>query len=411
MKLLIIFPGALFPITGMSQVRAVNQLKRLAKDFDIVLTDIIFKPTQEAECSRQLLGYVNEYKPVYAATYKKCKLYRAIRYLIIQWKKYVSVLSVEELTLNETTIRKQFERLFTYTAFDAVLVHYWFLGHLFESLPQQVIRMIDTHYLVEENLELLPRYRHRFYARKRLGRELRHSISYQHKFLSQSDLVIVNSAKQAAILGKLHPDYNVALTVNGQVLDELLSFQTEIDENSILFYGALSNQFNRLALKRLLERIYPALKMEKPTLHLHIVGSNPPGDIISRHLTPDITVTGFVQDIRPVIGKCSFLILPLETGSGFRGRVVEVMALGVPVIGTSNALSSVGITDGVHGFLAESDEKIIEKAMMIINDNELRKRMSVACRVFAEKHFTVEATFGKLSERIRNLVQDQFSDE
>jgi glycosyltransferase involved in cell wall biosynthesis len=377
MKLMIVFPGALYPITGMSQVRAVNQLKRLAQDYEIAFTDIVFKSDQEFECRKQLKDYVKVYSPVYSASYMKNKLIRVIHYLYLSMLHFLSNQSIEELTLTEASIRRQLFVKKQEIAFDAILIHYWYLGYMFEGLPAGVLKMIDTHYLVEENLELLPKYRQKYLAKHHVKRELLRSIKLQHKYFEISDLIIVNSARQASILKNLHPEYNISLTVNGQDLEELVNFQAEVDNNSILFYGALSNQFNRLALERLLEMIFPVLLKDTPALHLFIVGSNPPGSIISKFMSPNVTVTGFVDDVRPVIGSCCLMLLPLETGSGFRGRIVEVMALGVPVIGTSNAL----------------------------RNKDVRQKMSDECRKFALRNFSIEVTFGKLAGEISEVAE------
>jgi glycosyltransferase involved in cell wall biosynthesis len=400
MRLLIVFPSALFPITGMSQVRSVNQLKRLAQDYKIIFTDIVSKPSQETECREQLKDFVSLYKPVYSDSYNRNKLYRSVRFILHRVAHLISAKSYEELSLGNAVIRKQFSAYLRETAFEAILIHYWNLGFLFEMLPERVLKMIDTHYLVEENLELLPKYRQKYLSRLHLKRELEHSICLQHKHFSESDLIIVNSKRQAYILASLHPEYNVSLTVNGQDLDELICYRTEVDKNAILFYGALSNQFNRLALQRVMERIFPVLHKKNPALRLYVVGSNPPEDIISKFITRSITVTGYLHDIRPVVSSCSLMLLPLETGSGFRGRIVEVMALGVPVIGTSNALQSIGIENGKQGYLAETDDDIIEKAQYILGNMTVRRAMSEECRKFAIDNFSIETTFGKLAGEI-----------
>jgi glycosyltransferase involved in cell wall biosynthesis len=397
MKILIVFPSALYPITGMSQVRAVNQLKRLTQEFEIIFADVISKPNQETECRKQLHDYVTEYKPVYSASYKRSKIYRIFRFLFLKATHLAFKRCFEEMTLNERRITRQFSAILGYERYDTILIHYWYLGFLFDRIPLRVMKIIDTHYLVEENLELLTKYRHKILSRWVLKRELEHSINMQHKYFLQSDLIVVNSPRQASILANLHPEYNVSLTVNGQDLSSLISYSAEVNTNAILFYGALSNQFNRLALQRVLEKIFSALQKDNPALRLFIVGSNPPGDIIAKFISPSIIVTGYLQDIRPVIASCCLMILPLETGSGFRGRIVEVMALGVPVIGTSNALQSIGIENGKQGYIAETDDEIIKKTLLILENMDIRNEMSEQCRKFALENFSIEKTFGKLA--------------
>ncbi len=98
------------------------------------------------------------------------------------------------------------------------------------------------------------------------------------------------------------------------------------------------------------------------------------------------------------------MLLPLERGSGFRGRTVEVMALGVPIIGTRNGFLCNDIQDGIQGYYAESDEEIIQKAIMVINNPELRQKLSEQYRKFVQERYTLEATFGKLEASLESIL-------
>jgi glycosyltransferase involved in cell wall biosynthesis len=126
-------------------------------------------------------------------------------------------------------------------------------------------------------------------------------------------------------------------------------------------------------------------------------------DIINKFKNNSIIVTGYVTDIKSYLSKCKVIVLPLETGVGFRGRVVEAMALGIPAVGTSNALQSIGLENGKQGFIEEDNYKIAEKVCLILNNNELFKEMSENCRKFAAANFSLESTFGNLSKTIESL--------
>jgi polysaccharide biosynthesis protein PslH len=406
MKLLIVFPGALYPLLGMSQVRVVQQIKRLSQDHEIIFTDVVAKDNQKAECKAQLETYLKEYRPVFAGSYKRSRVYRSIRYITLRMAMYLSFLCFEEIFLSYGPIKKQMVHLVKETEFDAILIHYWYMGYIFDKLPVRTCKLIDTHYLVQENQELLPRYQLTPLMRWRMQHELQHSLMLQNKYFNQSDLIIVNSAKQRLMLSKESPGLKVEVVVNGQDIAVMLSYNTPIETHSILFYGALSNQFNRSALKTLLSDIYPLLLKEIPDSKLYIVGSNPPFDLLNQYPRENVVITGFVEDIKPYVARCCLMILPLETGSGFRGRAVEVMALGVPIIGTYNALQSVGITDGREGFITDKTEELVQRALEIIKTPGLREEMSIACRKYAEEHFSPDATFGKLSTTLTRMKQE-----
>jgi glycosyltransferase involved in cell wall biosynthesis len=91
----------------------------------------------------------------------------------------------------------------------------------------------------------------------------------------------------------------------------------------------------------------------------------------------------------------------LNPGPGFRGRSVELLASGVPIIGTTNALQSVQINHGINGFVADTDDDIIHYVVRLAEDKELRKRISVAGREFVRTHYSLAATFGVLSNYLQ----------
>ncbi len=168
-------------------------------------------------------------------------------------------------------------------------------------------------------------------------------------------------------------------------------------EKTLLFFGNMGNQQNKHAFSRLWNRIVPLLRKQIPDLKLLVVGSNPPEEVKKLHDGEKVIITGFVEDPREHLSKATLMILPLESSSGFRGRMVEVMAMGLPVIGTHNALDSIEMTDGVHGFITDSDEEMVATAVRLMKKPQLRQKISAECKKFVYEKYSIEATTGKLS--------------
>lgn len=309
-----------------------------------------------------------------------------------------------DISVSTGHIKKCVREIISKGDYDVVIFHYWYLGYLLKNLPDNIIKVIDTHNAIEEKIELFNKGYYKTRNRYRLKKELEYSLKKQLDYFKYCDLIVVNSSKQAEIFKTSIPEEKIVIAENGQDLSEFLEYKCPIDNDSILFYGSLSNQFNRLALKRILNKIYPGILKLHPKVKLIIAGSYPPLDLLNKYNYPDVVITGFIEDIKPIIGRCAVMLLPLETASGFRGRLVEVMALGVPVIGTHNGLQSVGMQDGVQGYYAESDEEIIKKAIMVINNPELRQKLSEQCRKFVQERYTLEATFGKMEASLESVL-------
>ena len=171
-----------------------------------------------------------------------------------------------------------------------------------------------------------------------------------------------------------------------------------------MFYGNFNSKQNTKAFFRLYNNIYPLVKNKIPEVQLLVLGANPPKDIIKLNNNNNIKVTGFVSDIREFISSANIFILPLELGAGFRTRVIEVMAMGIPVIGTHNAIDSIELVYGIHGFITENDVEIANYAIELLTDSELRNKISEECIKFVKKKYTIGATYKKLSIYYSDLI-------
>jgi glycosyltransferase involved in cell wall biosynthesis len=92
-------------------------------------------------------------------------------------------------------------------------------------------------------------------------------------------------------------------------------------------------------------------------------------------------------------------VIPLEVATGFRGRVVELMAMEIPLVGTHRALDCVQLEEGVHGFATDSDAEMAEHAARLLIDDGTRQAMGSRCRALAAARYSIEATIGALSRR------------
>jgi len=403
MNLYIIFPGALYPIEGMSQVRMRCQLERLSIDHKIIFSDMHSQKRTHNITAREVSQFNIIYKPIYLPGYNYGNIIRKLYYIIKLLRYHLFTVTREECRVKTFGVRKQIFSIVEQNNPDAVMIHYWYLGYIFRYLKPSILKLIDTHHLLEEKISLIDSYDLNIIQRRRQKFKLNFSLHKQRDYFRLCNLVIVNSKAQELLIHSWDKNIPVIVTVNGQNLDSFLKYHNHSDSPAICFYGSLSNQFNRKALKRLLEKIFPIIKNIIPETKLYIIGINPPMDIINKFKNNSIIVTGYVTDIKSYLSKCKVIVLPLETGVGFRGRVVEAMALGIPAVGTSNALQSIGLENGKQGFIEEDNYKIAEKVCLILNNNELFKEMSENCRKFSAANFSLESTFGNLSKTIESL--------
>ena len=346
-KILIFSGGSIFPIGGMHQVRIFNQVKTLSREHDI---DLMFLYNKKHHRDLTIQG-IKEFcrKVIPHKTPTQSFTFRLLKKLFLTRLFDLFAYPLDYFTLSNSISARQIAGKIVKENYQVIISHYWQASGFLEFVKEDVYKCIDTHYLVEENLELYQEGMYDHINNDNMGKLLRKELAIQTRVFNYAKLLIVNSEKQKIILDST-TKFNSICIRNGQDLDHYFNYSQGIKDNTqnILFYGSLSNQFNQRAIKRILDRMWPLIKAKHFNARLIIMGAGPP-ECLSDMVMKDssIEVTGYIEDVRKVFENCTLALIPLESGSGFRGRVIELLASGVPVIGTLNALQSVGIENEI----------------------------------------------------------------
>lgn len=398
--ILIVNAGPVYPVRAMNQMRTHNMIRTLSKDFKVdLLTPFTDEETlEQSHKAMSLTG--GKYIPVKSSKHKGDLVRKRINQLS-EYLNYYFFGIDQEVTANKRN-NKRFLSIIRQRGYKIVISNYWEASLYFSELGNDVYKILDPHYAVGENISVLMKFRGRkikyFFEKRRLDKNIR----LESKVIKASDLLLPLSKRNLTEFLKISPDKPMLLIPDGADLDYYFSFPSNPEPYTILFYGAMGSSQNRAAFWRLYKNIFPELKKEFPGLKLLVVGSNPPEDIKLLHNGEDVTVTGFVEDVRPWLSKAWLSIIPLELGSGFRGRVIELLAMGLPVIGTRNALESVEVESGKQGFVADCDKDLIFYCSILIKNHNLREEFSRNAKAFIIKRFSLETTFGKLNHFLKS---------
>jgi glycosyltransferase involved in cell wall biosynthesis len=94
----------------------------------------------------------------------------------------------------------------------------------------------------------------------------------------------------------------------------------------------------------------------------------------------DVTLTGFVDDIRPHVAASHVYVIPLFVGSGTRIKAFEAMAMGRPVVSTSLGIEGLEVTHGEHFLRADDAAEFASGILALLDDDAMRARIAGAAR-------------------------------
>ncbi len=191
---------------------------------------------------------------------------------------------------------------------------------------------------------------------------------------------------------------------NGVDSDYFSPSSDAYDPNTISFVGRMDYFPNQECMFQFCSGIWPALRQRRPALKLTIVGADPSPAVQRLGKLPGVTVTGSVPDVRPYVRKSALMVAPLNIARGTQNKILEAMAMGVPVVSSSVAAGGVDAVSGEHFLVATSTQEYVSAILRILEDPRERARLASAGRARMLSHHAWPASMRKLDEIIARCL-------
>ena len=150
----------------------------------------------------------------------------------------------------------------------------------------------------------------------------------------------------------------------------------------LIFTGQMDYPPNVDAARRLATRILPLVRRELPEASCHIVGRNPGAEVLALDGRDGVHVWGRVDDIRTWLVGATVAAVPLAIARGVQNKVLEAMAMALPVVLTSGAANGIPAQDGRDFAIADSDEAIAAAIVALHRDPVQAAALGTAARQF-----------------------------
>src|SRR6185436_5286986 len=168
----------------------------------------------------------------------------------------------------------------------------------------------------------------------------------------------------------------------------------------LIFTGNMSYRPNVDAVRHLCAEILPRVRRDVPDVELYIVGMDPAPAV--RRLADEarVVVTGRVDDVRPYFEEAAVAVAPLRVARGLQNKVLEAMAMGVPVVASPAAHQGISAVAGRDLLVGADPAGFAQAVVTLLRDPGGRERMARAGRAAVEENHC----WDRLLDRLETLV-------
>ncbi|MDR4515066.1 TIGR03087 family PEP-CTERM/XrtA system glycosyltransferase [Nitrosomonas sp.] len=191
---------------------------------------------------------------------------------------------------------------------------------------------------------------------------------------------------------------------NGVDADFFQPDGTAYDPHSISFIGRMDYFPNQQCMLQFCHHTLPLIQEKIPDTKLYIVGAEPSKKIKALEKINGVVVTGSVKDVRPYILKTAAMVAPLNIARGTQNKILEAMAMGVPVVSSTLAAGGIDAIAGEHFLTADTPAEYAEKLINLMESAPLREKYAKAGRERMLSNHAWQRSMKKMESLILNCV-------
>jgi sugar transferase (PEP-CTERM/EpsH1 system associated) len=238
--------------------------------------------------------------------------------------------------------------------------------------------------------------------------ELKKMHRYEPRVIAPFNRVVITSAYDRDYLIALgERPHHIQVVQNGVDTEYFAPLVSPREKDSLVFCAKLDYYPNSQAIVDFCQNVLPIIWKHHPHVRLTIVGNGPPTTVRALSTDNRITVLGYVPDTRPYLGSASIALAPLKVAVGIQNKVLEALAMGAPLVGTSASCRALRVRDGKHLLMAEENQAYAEAVLKLLEEPLLAQNLGIAGRQYVKEHHCWMEAANTLSDLYLGLVRGQ----
>jgi len=383
-----------FPPNRGGKIRPFNMIKHLSRRHEVFVASLAHTK-QELEQGAGLKEHCAE-------------IYAAVLPERLRWLQAFSALPTAEPSsvayFRSSGLVEKVKRAGRRISFDAVIVHCAFAAQYGLRVPAR-FRLIDfgdldsgkwLDYAEQRCFPLSLGYRLE-------GLKLRR---YERRVAAAFDYCTLTTQGELAEFEKLAVDRPRRVIPNG--VDESYFCPNggpNPTQPVIVFLGRMDYHPNIDGVLYFVRNVLPKIRATIPDVEFRIIGSNPAPAIERLRQLPGVMVTGHVPDVRPLLREATVSVAPLRIARGTQNKILESMAMGVPVVATTQAAKGIDAIPGRHILIADSPDAFAEQVMSVSKNQQRRGELASAGRDRVKERHSWTLTVAHLDSILSSAIE------
>jgi glycosyltransferase involved in cell wall biosynthesis len=230
--------------------------------------------------------------------------------------------------------------------------------------------------------------------------------NYESKLFGYFDRCLAITEEDGARMRRMNPKAKVSVIPAGVDTSYFRPMNEPVERYSIVSTASMDWPPNSEGILWFADRVWPVIKREIPQAKFYVVGRNPPRRIERLSAEEDITVTGFVDDVREYMARAAVMIVPLRVGGGMRIKLLNAFAMGKAVVSTPVGCEGIDVEDGRNIRIAEKSGEFARLTIELLKDERKREALEREGLNLVRNRYRWEQIAEQLEKEYKEIVKE-----
>lgn len=232
--------------------------------------------------------------------------------------------------------------------------------------------------------------------------------AYERQIVEDFDLsVLVSETDKAHLVGAEHE--KVMVYSNGVALDHLPFKDRRNSKPVIVFIGNMTSVQNMDACLYFARDVMP-LVSQRVKATFRVVGRISDSDAAKLRAFANVEVTGPVDDMAAAVEDARLGVCPVRLAAGVQNKMLEYMALGLPVVTSSIGLEGFAAQPERDLLVADTPQGYAEAINKLWNNELLMRQLAKNGNDFVKVHHQWASRLAPMVERVEELLENYKKD-
>jgi sugar transferase (PEP-CTERM/EpsH1 system associated) len=386
MKILMLCPRLPYPLNKGEKIRAFHHLRFLARKHDVTLMSLVDSPEdlRHVPLLRELVGQV-DVVPVapWRATLRALSALASGRPMSVRY-------------FSSPPFHRQLRSLLDRGEHDLIFVYSSSMAQYARGVRRVPVVADFVDMDSQKWLQYAQRSAFPLSALWRL--EGRRVQEYERRVGDWADCVVFVSEAEASLFRGIAPAARtgvVPMVVDSDYFAPVVPPPTSAAP-TLIFTGVMNYWPNVDAVEFFTREIFSRIRAMEPAARFLIVGQRPSRMVRRLAEASGVVVTGAVPDVRPYLAQAHVSVAPFRMAQGMQSKILEAMAMALPVVATPQACRGLDAEVGSDLFVESSPAAFARRVLDLLRDPVLRRSTGLRARGFVETHHGWEASMAHL---------------